>query len=435
MIEREEREASPINPGEDQPKLQTSNRAAPAGRGFILLAPLLFMVLLSRCGSTARSNPGEAATVPQAAVVKVNRQDLSSQLEIASELLPFQEIDIYAKVSGYVKKLYVDWGSHVKEGQLLAVMEIPELQQQLLQDEAIVRRSEQDFARAREDLNRADSAYNVAHITYTRLADVQRMRPEMVAQQEVDVAQGKDLEAKAGVSGAKASLAGAEQAFLAAKAALEKDKAMYAYSNITAPFDGVVTRIYAYKGALLPAGTSSNAANSALAHLSQNNLLRLVIPLPERVVADIHVGANVAVQVPTLHRTFNGKIARFSDQIDRDTRTLHTEVDVPNQKYELVPGMYATVQIPLHTARNVLTVPIQAINAAGANHGSVLVVNSSNVIEKRDVALGLQNETAYEIVSGLAENELVLFGDPSRFKVGQLVAPKVVDPPKMEKME
>ena len=334
-----------------------------------------------------------------------------------------------------MKKLHINWGSHVKEGQLLAVMEIPELQQQLLQDEAIVRRSEQDLARAREDLNGAESAYSVAHITYTRLADVQRMRPELVAQQEVDIAQGKDLEARAGVSGAKASLAGAEQALLAAKAALDKDKAMYAYSNITAPFDGVVTRIDAYTGALLPAGTSSNIGSSALAHLSQNNMLRLVIPLPERVVGDIHLGDNVAVQVPTLHRTLNGKIARFSDQIDRNTRTLHTEVDIPNPKYELVPGMYATVQIPLHTARNVLTVPIQAVNVGGGNHGSVLVVNSGNVIEKRDVTLGLQNETAYEIVSGLKENELVLFGDPSRFKVGQVVAPKIVDPLKMEKME
>ena len=103
---------------------------------------------------------------------------------------------MYAKVSGYIQKLYVDWGTHVKQGQLLAVLEIPELQQQLQQDEATVHRSEQDLARAREELNRAQSAYNVAHLTYTRLADVQKSRPELVAQQEIDVAQGKDLEAE-----------------------------------------------------------------------------------------------------------------------------------------------------------------------------------------------------------------------------------------------
>ena len=396
-----------------------------------MFAIFLFAVLLSGCGSAAKSNPRDPEDTPHVAVIKIERRNLSNTLEIASELRPFQEIDVYAKVSGYIKKLDVDWGTHVKRGQLLAVLEIPELQQQLLQDEAAVRRSEQDLERAREELNRAESTYNVAHLTYTRLADVQKTRPELVAQQEVDVAQGKDLEARAGVSAAKASETGAKQALLVAKAAYEKDKDMYAYASISAPFDGVVTHIYAYTGALLPAGTSSNLGNSALCHLSQNNLLRLVIPLPERAVSNVHLGDTVAVQVTTLNKTFNGKIARFSDQINRETRTMHTEVNVPNPNYILVPGMYATVQIPLHTASNVLTVPIQTVKSSGAGHGSVLVVNSSNRIEKRDVTLGLQTATGYEIVAGLKENELVLFGDQSQYKAGQLVTPKVIDPSEM----
>jgi multidrug efflux pump subunit AcrA (membrane-fusion protein) len=228
------------------------------------------------CGDAHKA---DASVVPRAAVVKVQRKNLSSTLEIASEFLPYQEIDVYAKVSGYIQKLYVDWGTHVKQGQLLAVLEIPELQQQLLQDEASVRRADQEVSRAREEQSRAESAYAVAHVTYTRLADVQKSRPELVAQQEIDVAQGKDLEASAGVSSAKDALAAAEQALLAAKAALDKDKAMFAYSRMTAPFDGVVTQIYAYTGALLPAGTSATKGDSALCHLSQNNLLRLVIQI------------------------------------------------------------------------------------------------------------------------------------------------------------
>ena len=99
---------------------------------------------------------------------------------------------VYAKVSGYIKTLYVDWGTHVKKGQILAELEIPELQQQLRQDEAGARRSDQDLSRAREELNRAQSAYTVAHLTYTRLAEVQKSRPELMAQEEVDTAQGKD---------------------------------------------------------------------------------------------------------------------------------------------------------------------------------------------------------------------------------------------------
>src|SRR3984893_6520500 len=380
------------------------------------------------CGGAHKASEDDAANAPAAAVVKVTRLNIADNLEIASEFLPFQEVDVYAKVSGYIHKLSVDVGAHVKQGQVLAVLEIPELQQQLQQDEASVRRSDQDLARAREELYRAQSAYNVAHLTYTRLADVQKSRPELVAQQEIDVAHGKDLEASAGVSSEKDSLASAEQGLLIAKAALGKDQAMFDYARMTAPFDGVVTKIYAYTGALLPAGTASNKSDSGLCRLAQNNLLRLVIPVPERAVPDIRLGENIAVTVSGTNKTFNGKIVRFSDQIDTTTRTMHTEVDVPNPKYELVSGMYASVKIPLHSAANVLTVPVQAVQPAGEGKGAVLVVDHSNQIENRGVTLGLQSATEVEITSGLQENEMVIFGAQGQFKPGEVVSPKIVEP-------
>jgi RND family efflux transporter MFP subunit len=397
-----------------------------------LLTLIIATGALLGCGKPNNASADNPAIAPRVGVVKVERHDLASTLEIASEFEPFQEINVYAKVSGYIQKLYVDWGTHVKQGQLLAVLEIPELQQQLQQDEAAVRRSDQDFARAREELNRAESSYKVAHLTYSRLADVQKSRPELVAQQEVDVAEGKDLEASAGVSAAKDALAAAEQALLAAKAALEKDKAMYAYARITAPFDGVVTKINAYTGSLLPAGTASSNADSALCRLSQNNLLRLVIPVPERAVADIHEGQNLTVNVSAIKRAFDGKIVRISGEIDTGTRTMHTEVNVPNPKFELVPGMYASVQIPLHSVKNVLTVPVQAVQATGNGEGAVLVVNSSNRIEKRSVKLGLESATDAEILSGLKEGEMVVFGEQNQYRPDQLVSPQLVKPAGME---
>jgi RND family efflux transporter MFP subunit len=269
-------------------------------------------------------------------------------------------------------------------------------------------------------------------LTYTRLAEVQKTQPELVAQQEVDVAQGKDLEASAGVSAAKDALAASEQGLLVAKAALERDRSLFAYARMTAPFEGVVTKIYVYTGALLPAGTSSSKSDTSLCHLSQNNLLRLVIPVPERAVADVHPGETVAVDVSALKKTFNGKIALVSDQIDLTTRTMHTEVTVPNPTYELVPGMYASVRIPLHTANGVLTIPMQAVEGTGNGEGTVLVVDRSNRIEKLSVKTGLESATDVEITSGLAENELVVFGEQNQFKAGQLVSPKTIQPPKME---
>jgi len=399
-------------------------------------ALLMFLSLMgivsceTGCGKTNQVNAAPQA--PVTAVVHVVRRDLTNNMEIASEFQPYQEIEVYAKVSGYVQKLNINWGTHVKQGQVMAVLEIPELQQQLQQDEATVHRSENDLERAREQVNQAESSYKVAHLGYTRLGDVQKSQPGLVAQQDIDAAEGKDLEASAGFAAAKDGVASAEQALLAAKAALEKDKAMYAYSQIRAPFDGVVTAINAYTGALLPAGTSSNIGSSALCRLSQNDLLRLVIPVPERAVPDIHLGQTVSVKVSGLGKTFPGKIARFSDQIDSQTRTMHTEVEVANAVYALIPGMYASVEIPLHTAAHVLSVPMQAVQSAGERTGTVLVVSSDNRIERRTVALGVQTATQVEIKSGLQESDTVVFGSQGQYQPGQIVTPKAVSSQEME---
>lgn len=377
------------------------------------IAPVILgAVAFAGCGSFNKPKVVAAASAPEVAVVPVTRRSFSNMLQIDSEFQPYQEIDVYAKVSGYIKKLYVDYGTHVREGQLMAVLEIPELKQQVQRDQAAM-------DEAREDVDRANSAYNVAHITYQRLANVQKTRPELISQEEIDVAQGKDLEGQAGVSAA-------QQALLAASAALAKDKTLYAYAHMTAPFAGVVTKMYAYTGALLPAGTSSNIGNSALCHLAQNDILRLVIPVPERAVPDVRLGESVEVQVSSLNRMFYGKIVRTSDQIDLSTRTMHTEVQVNNSGYQIVPGMYATVSLPLHTAKNVLAVPLQAVQASGANQGTVLVVDGAHRIQRRQVILGLENATDVEVVSGLNVGDLVIFGDQSQYQQGQLVEPKVV---------
>jgi RND family efflux transporter MFP subunit len=201
---------------------------------------------------------------------------------------------------------------------------------------------------------------------------------------------------------------------------------MYNYTHITAPFDGVVTEVHAYTGALLPAGTSSNIGSSALCHLEQNDRLRLVIPVPERAVADVHVGEMVDVKVSALNRTFSGKIVLFSDQIDMQTRTMHTEVEVPNPNYQIVPGMYASVIVPVRHAVNVLAIPIQAVQPTSEGHGTVLVVDTNEKIERRAVTVGLQTANDAEISSGLREGEQVVIGDPGQYQEGEAVAPKPV---------
>ena len=386
---------------------------------------LLVASILAGCGSADKAGADNSANAPYVAVAKVARRNLSSTLDIASEFLPNQEVNVYAKVSGYIQKLDVDWGTHVKQGQILAVLEIPELQQQLQVDEAAVRRSEQDVARAHEEISRAESAYSVTHLTYTRLANVQKTRPELVAQDEVDIAQGKDVEASANVSAVKDSLAGSEQSLVASRAALEKDKAMYAYSRITAPFDGIVTEIDAYTGALLPAGTSSNKGDQALCHLSDDHLLRLVIPVPESAVPEIRLGSPVQVRVPVLGKTFQGIVARIADQVDLSTRTMHTEIAVPNPGLQIVPGMYAEASLVLKENQMVLSVPVQAL-ARQEDRVTVFLVDKDNKIQERQVQVGIEMPDQVEILSGLDENDIVVIGNRSQLRTGMAIQPKLI---------
>ena len=395
-----------------------------------LIASLLF--LIPACSRPGEGEPDRNAAAPVAPVVKVSRQNLTNELEIASEFRPFQEIEVHAKESGYIKNLYIDWGTHVRTGELMAVLEIPELQEEVERDKAAQQRSEQDLERAKEELTRANSAYQVAHLTYTRLAGVQKTNPGLVAQEEIDVAQGKDQETSAEVSASRDAVAAAQQELAGAKATLQKDQALYAYAHITAPFDGVVTELYAYTGALLPAGTSTSQNGLALCHLSQNNLLRLVIPVPETVVPDVRLGESVRVRVTALARKFQGKVTRFSDQIDMQTRTMHTEVQVPNPNYEIVPGMYAYVELPTAQSVNVLALPIQAIRQSGNGEGTALVVNQQNAVESRAVKLGIQTANDVEIAAGLQEGDLVVFGEQNQFRPGQIVKPKLVNPARLE---
>jgi len=360
------------------------------------------------------------------AVAKVARADLSQGLRIAAEFRPFQEIDVHAKVAGYVKHIDVDVGDRVKKGQTLAVLEVPELQDELNQVAASVRQSEQEVDQAQHQLKRAQADYTVAHLTCTRLQGVMKTRPELIAQQDVDDAQGKDEAAEAQVEGAKAGLAAAQEHLHAASANRERVQALFNYTKITAPFEGVVTRRYADTGAMLAAGTTSEQQALPLVKLSQNGLLRLDIPVPEADVPGVRLGKKVSVEVQALSKAFEGTVARFADKVDDATRTMITEVDVSNPQLEIVPGMYAYVSFPVMEKKDVLAVPIQAVSREG-NKAIAYRVNSENRVEVRPVAVGIETRSQIEVLSGLSEGDRVVVGNTSQLRQGQIVAPKIVE--------
>src|SRR3984885_7522836 len=388
-------------------------------------AVVLALGLSSCSGGRNGKVQADAEPTVTGGVTQAVKKTLSRQITLSSELVPFQEIDVYAKESGYVQKLNVDYGSHVKTGQVMATLEIPELQAQLQEDEAEIKNAMNQVDRADNELKRYTAQYNALHLQYTRLNEVFKTQPGIVAQQEVDDAQGKDLAAASQVDAGKAALDASESQLGAIKAKLIHDQSLYDYSKITAPFSGVVTERYANLGTLVQAGTGSSTQAMPIVRLSEDDLFRLVIPVPESYVRYIKVGDPVDVHVPSLNRTFPGKVARFSVDVREDTRTMHTEVDVANPQRVLVPGLYADAEIALDQKVDVLSAPVQALIHEG-NKTTVFVVNGSGQLEDREVQLGLQTASDAEIISGLKEGEQVVVSDRSSLNAGQKVHPQTV---------
>ncbi|MGA9544980.1 MAG: efflux RND transporter periplasmic adaptor subunit [Candidatus Sulfotelmatobacter sp.] len=393
---------------------------------YALIAVLAAVVLaFSSCSGSGNGKVQAGGPTITVGVTKVVKKSLGREITLSSELVPFQEIDVYAKESGYVKSLSVDYGTHVKAGQVMAILEIPELEAQLQEDQAGIKNAVNQVSRAQHELYRYQAQYNALHLQYTRLNGVFQSQPGIVAQQEVDDAQGKDLAASAQVDAGQAELEAAQSQLSVAKAKLVHDQSLFDYSRITAPFSGVVTERYANLGTLVQAGTGSSTQAMPIVRLSEDDLFRLVIPVPESYVRYIRIGDHVDVHVPSLDRTFPGTVARFSVDVREDTRTMHTEVDVENPQRVLLPGLYADAKLSLDRKNDVPTVPVQALTHE-RDKTTVLVVNQNGELEDRVVQLGLQTASDAEIVSGLNEGEQVVVSDRSGLRSGQKVHPQAV---------
>jgi len=351
------------------------------------------LALLSKSGKAKL--PDNTQTTPSVAVVKVTREDLAREIKIPAEFRPYTEVELHAKVSGYLQQMNVDFGDRVKAGQLLATIEIPELKDEL------------DNAVATE--KKAEADYRNAHLAYSRLTAVNQEHPNLVAQQDLDTAESRDSDTSAAIA--------------AAKAEVEKYQTLLDYTKITAPFDGVVTRRYTDPGSMIQAGTASQAL--PLLRLSDNYHLRLDFPVSVDYVQTIRVGDPVDVHIESLgDKTFTGKISRFTDRVDETTRTMTVEMEVPNLKLELIPGMYATVVLKADQRPHAVAIPTEAVSAGKS---TVLVVNTNNEVEERTIALGLETPTRYEVLSGVKEGDLVLIGNTSQLKPGERVEPKLVN--------
>src|ERR1700690_155340 len=392
--------------------------------GIAVPAAVAVLLASAGCGPSGRSSATVSAdAAPRAAVVKVRHTPLSNTLAIPGEFLPYQEVELHAKVAGYIRNINVDIGDRVRKGQVLAVLEIPELVAQLQAASAGVRHSEQEIVHAQNEVSRAEAEYAALHSAATRLRQASEARPGLIAEQELDDATAKDRSAEAQVEGAKSALSASRQQLEVSQADQQHYAALSEFSRITAPFDGVVTWRYADTGSLIQAGTS-NISSLPVVKLSQIDVLRLRIPVPESLAASVRDGEPADIRVKATDKHFSGKIIRSTDSLDRSTRTMQVEVDVPNQDYKLTPGMYADVSLRVQNDPNALTLPLQSINR-GEDRTTVLLVNSQNHVEEREIHTGIEGSDRIQILSGLNEGDRVIVGNLSKYRPGQLVDPKV----------
>lgn len=384
-----------------------------AGLGLVALS-------LSGCGSASdvkisakpTASDSDARTV---AVTHPTREDLSRSVSLTAEFRPYQEVEIHAKVAGYVQEISVDVGDHVKAGDVMAVLEIPELEEDLRKADAAVLTANQEVNSAQADFEGSDQIL-------TRLQAAAKEAAGLIAQQDLDTASAKNRANAANLQAAK-------QRVVEAQANADRERTLLSYSKITAPFDGVVTKRYADTGALIQAGTASNTQSMPLVCLAELKRLRLEFPVPESAVSNVHIGDPVEVTVVALGQTFQARVSRFSQNVETSTRTMLTEVDVDNPDFRYTPGMYSTVRLTLSEKKDALAVPIQTVSAG--ENPTVLVLDKDHKVQERSVTVGLETSSMAEILSGLTDSDLIVMGSRSSIQPGETALAKEMDGSKL----
>lgn len=383
---------------------------------------LLCCTLIVLCGCNHAAQQSSVTMNPIAPVVPASRATLANTLTVAGEFLPYQEVELHAKVAGYIHSIHVDIGDKVSQGEVLAVLDVPELLAQVQGAQAGVRQTRAEILSSTSNVARAKANYVALHAAAERLQQASDARPGLIAQQELDDARAKDQAAAAQVDAANSTLNAMQQQLGVSQAQQQQVSTMEDYSRIIAPFTGVVTWRYAYTGALIQAGTS-NSGSAPVVKIAEVSTLRLRLPVPETIAPFVHDGDAATIRIDALGRTITGKVTRSTDELDPATRSMQVEVDVPNADGSLAPGMYAQVTLNVRRAGDALVVPIQAVDTSGPQP-ILLVVNAQSRVERRAVQTGIATANRIEVLSGLREGEQVIVANQASFQPGELVTAK-----------
>jgi membrane fusion protein, multidrug efflux system len=363
------------------------------------LASSVFTLVVLGCNSSPSSPNGSSngATAPAAgapttvSTVPAESGRLKTTIALPAQLVPYEQVDIYPKVTGFVQTVTVDRGSRVQRGQLLARLTAPEVVSQRSQAEAAVRAAESQLATAQAKLA-SDKG------TYLHMVAAAKT-PGVLAENDVAVADQTVL-------ADKSTVGAAEQNVSAARDALSSVSQMESYLNITAPFDGIVTTRNLHPGALLgPA--SGQGGSPPILQIVDDTRLRLVVPVPEAAVGEMKVGQEVSFTVPAYPgQTFKAPIQRISREVDQSTRTMPVELDVLNRDARVSPGSFTTVSWPFARTYATLFVPTSAVTT-DQQHTFVIRVRN-NKAEWVTVQTGQTVNGQIEVFGDLAAGDEVV---------------------------
>jgi membrane fusion protein (multidrug efflux system) len=382
------------------------------GRPLLLLGVFALSTLSASCrGSSpgAGQTPGAAPGLPTVEVAVVVSSRLHITIPLPGELQPYQVVPIYPKVTGFVRSISVDRGTHVREGQSIARLDAPELGAQQAEAQARLQGAEAQLAAARARLASDEGTY-------------QRLK---AASATPGVVAGNDLEVLQRTTEADRALVKAQRDNVdAARQALQSAAEIGAYLDVRAPFDGVVTERNAHAGALVgPAGTAGVA--DAMVRIETLSRLRLVVPVPETYAAGIREGTRVDFAVPAYPgRTFSGTIARISHAVNVRTRTMPVELEVANPSGELDPGTYTEVLWPVERPYPTLFVPSSAVTTT-LERTFVVRVRAGKA-EWVDVKTGASSGRLIEVFGDLREMDEVALRGTDELRPGASVTPHVV---------
>lgn len=389
----------------------------------IIVTSLLAMGIMLRLKRQAELQAAVKATentVPSVNVIPARKAPAATELALPGSVVSLNQTTIYAQTTGYLRRWLVDIGDRVKSGQLLAEIDAPQTDQQvqqaradLAQAQATLVQSRDNLAKAQSDLQQAQANLNLALITWQRWQIL--VQQGVVAQQDADqklaayqTNKASVLSAQNAVRSYNAGVSAAQANVYSRQANLQQYIVQQSFQQVKAPFTGVITARNVNEGRLVTAGTSSNGNNSSLYTIASYTALEVNVNVPQTYVQSINNALTAQIQVRELPgRIFTGKVIRTTSNLDQNSRTLLTQLSVPNPSNLLRPGMYTTVKFVISQTRPPLLVPNNSlvIDSGGTQ---VATVTKNQTVHYQPVSLGRDDGKTVEITSGLNENQLIV---------------------------